>query len=70
MCPAAGSLTVMISNCSRRCLPLVRTNPRNGRLALYIGVLASHALSMPGEPGRQLVNYLIVYIGQQCFAHS
>ena len=50
--------------------PLVRTNPRTGRQALYLGMFASHVLGMAEEPGRQLVQQLLAYIGQPRFVHS
>ncbi len=50
--------------------PLVRANARTGRQALYLGVFASHALGMPQEQGRQLVQELLAYIAQPRFVHS
>lgn len=50
--------------------PLVRTNARTGRKALYLGVHSSHAVGMPEEEGRRLVKELFEYIAQPQFVYS
>ncbi len=40
-------------------LRVVRTNPRNGRRALYLGSHASHIEGMPLEQGRKLLHELL-----------
>ncbi len=50
--------------------PLVRTNARTGRKALYLGVHSSHAVGMPEQEGRALVKELFAHIAQPQFVYS
>ena len=49
--------------------PLVRTNPVNGRKALFLGAHASHIESMPIEEGRALLKELLDHVTQPQFRY-
>jgi alpha-ketoglutarate-dependent 2,4-dichlorophenoxyacetate dioxygenase len=50
---------------------LVRTNPVNGRKAIYIGAHASHIVGWPVDEGRALIKELTGFATQErfCYAH-
>jgi alpha-ketoglutarate-dependent 2,4-dichlorophenoxyacetate dioxygenase len=48
---------------------LVRTNPVNGRKALYVGSHASHIRGMPEEEGRALIKELLEFATQEQFTY-
>jgi len=52
--------------------PLVRTNPVNGRKALFLGAHASHIEGMPMEEGRALLKQLLEHVTQPefCYRHE
>jgi alpha-ketoglutarate-dependent 2,4-dichlorophenoxyacetate dioxygenase len=52
--------------------PLVRTNPVNGRKALFLGAHASHIVGMPVEGGRALLKELLDHVTQPqfCYRHE
>src|SRR2546425_2726867 len=52
--------------------PLVRTNPVNGRRALFLGAHASHVVGMPVEDGRRLLKQLLDHMTQPrfCYRHE
>jgi alpha-ketoglutarate-dependent 2,4-dichlorophenoxyacetate dioxygenase len=49
--------------------PLVRTNPVNGRKALFLGAHASHIVGMPVEEGRALLKELLEHVTQPEFRY-
>jgi len=49
--------------------PLVRTNPVNGRQALFLGAHASHIEGMPVEEGRALLKELLDHVTQPQFRY-
>ena len=49
--------------------PLVRTNPVNGRPALFLGAHASHIEGMPIEDGRALLKELLDHVTQPQFRY-
>jgi len=49
--------------------PLVRTNPVNGREALFLGAHASHIEGMPIEDGRALLKELLDHVTQPRFRY-
>jgi alpha-ketoglutarate-dependent 2,4-dichlorophenoxyacetate dioxygenase len=49
--------------------PLVRTNPVNGRRALFLGAHASHIVGMPVEDGRALLKALLDHVTQPEFRY-
>ena len=49
--------------------PLVRTNPVNGRQALFLGAHASHIEGMPIEEGRALLKALLDHVTQPQFRY-
>ncbi len=49
--------------------PLVRTNPVNGRPALFLGAHASHIEGMPIEEGRALLKALLDHVTQPQFRY-
>jgi alpha-ketoglutarate-dependent 2,4-dichlorophenoxyacetate dioxygenase len=51
---------------------VVRTNPVNGRKALFLGAHASHILGMPVEDGRALLKELLEHVTQPefCYRHE
>jgi alpha-ketoglutarate-dependent 2,4-dichlorophenoxyacetate dioxygenase len=52
--------------------PLVRTNPVNGRPALFLGAHASHIVGLPLEEGRTLLKELLEHVTQPrfCYRHE
>jgi alpha-ketoglutarate-dependent 2,4-dichlorophenoxyacetate dioxygenase len=52
--------------------PIVRTNPANGRRALFLGAHASHVEGMPVEEGRALLKELQAHVTQPqfCYRHA
>ena len=52
--------------------PVVRTNPVNGRKALFLGAHASHILGLPVEEGRALLKQLLEHVTQPefCYRHD
>jgi len=52
--------------------PVVRTNPTNGRKALFLGAHASHIEGMPVEDGRALIKMLQDHATQPqfCYRHE
>jgi alpha-ketoglutarate-dependent 2,4-dichlorophenoxyacetate dioxygenase len=48
---------------------LVRTNPVNGRKALYVGSHASHIVGMPEEEGRTILQLLLAFATQPELVH-
>ena len=52
--------------------PLVRTNPANGRKALFLGAHASHIDGMPLDEGRALLKELLAHVSQPefCYRHE
>jgi alpha-ketoglutarate-dependent 2,4-dichlorophenoxyacetate dioxygenase len=50
--------------------PLVRTNRRTGRKALYLASHASHVIGMPLEEGRALIDELTAFATQPRFVHA
>ena len=52
--------------------PLVRTNPVNGRKALFLGAHASHIVGMPLEDGRALLKELLEHVMRPefCYRHE
>ncbi len=50
--------------------PLVRTNPVNGRKALFAGAHASHVIGWPRPRGTELVEELNAFAGQPRFVYS
>ncbi len=52
--------------------PVVRTNPVNGRKALFLGAHASHIVGMPVEDGRALLKELLDHVTQPefCYRHE
>ena len=49
---------------------LVRTNPVNGRKALFVGAHASHIVGWPVEEGRRLLKELLAFATQPQFCYS
>jgi alpha-ketoglutarate-dependent 2,4-dichlorophenoxyacetate dioxygenase len=49
--------------------PLVRTNPVNGRRALFLGAHASHVDGVPLEEGRALLQTLLDHVTQPEFRY-
>ena len=49
--------------------PLVRTNPVNGRKALFLGAHASHIVGLPVEEGRALLKELLEHVTQPEFRY-
>jgi alpha-ketoglutarate-dependent 2,4-dichlorophenoxyacetate dioxygenase len=54
------------------CHPIVRTNPVNGRRALFLGAHASHVEGLPLEEGRALLKALQAHVTQPefCYRHA
>jgi alpha-ketoglutarate-dependent 2,4-dichlorophenoxyacetate dioxygenase len=50
--------------------PLVRTNPRTGRKALYLASHASHVIGMPVDEGRALIEELTAHATQPRYVHA
>jgi alpha-ketoglutarate-dependent 2,4-dichlorophenoxyacetate dioxygenase len=50
--------------------PLVRTNPVNGRKALFLGAHASHVDGRPVEEGRAFLKELLAHVTQPEFCYS
>jgi alpha-ketoglutarate-dependent 2,4-dichlorophenoxyacetate dioxygenase len=50
--------------------PLVRTNPVNGRKALYVGSHAQEIVGMPPEEGAKLIDELTAFCTQPQFVYS
>jgi alpha-ketoglutarate-dependent 2,4-dichlorophenoxyacetate dioxygenase len=52
--------------------PLVRTNPVNGRRALFLGAHASHIVGLPMDEGRMLLKALLDHVTQPqfCYRHE
>ena len=52
--------------------PLVRTNPANGRKALFLGAHASHIVGLRIEEGRMLLKELLDHVTQPqfCYRHE
>ncbi len=50
--------------------PLVRTNPVNGRKALYVGAHAQEITDMPPEEGARLIDELTSYCTQPKYVYS
>jgi alpha-ketoglutarate-dependent 2,4-dichlorophenoxyacetate dioxygenase len=52
--------------------PVVRTNPVNGRRALFLGAHASHIEGMPVEDGRALLKELLEHVTRPefCYRHE
>jgi len=52
--------------------PLVRTNPANGKKALFLGAHASHIVGMPVDEGRALLKQLLDHMTQPqfCYRHD
>jgi alpha-ketoglutarate-dependent 2,4-dichlorophenoxyacetate dioxygenase len=52
--------------------PLVRSNPVNGRRALFLGAHASHVEGLPLEEGRALLRALLAHVTQPefCYRHE
>ena len=48
---------------------IIRTNPVNGRKALYVGSHASHIRGMPEEEGRALLKELLDFATQEQFTY-
>jgi alpha-ketoglutarate-dependent 2,4-dichlorophenoxyacetate dioxygenase len=48
---------------------IIRTNPKNGRKALYVGSHASHFVGMPEEEGRALLKELLDFATQEKFTY-
>jgi alpha-ketoglutarate-dependent 2,4-dichlorophenoxyacetate dioxygenase len=49
--------------------PLVRTNPVNGRRALFLGAHASHLVGLPVDEGRALLTTLLGHVTQPAFCY-
>jgi alpha-ketoglutarate-dependent 2,4-dichlorophenoxyacetate dioxygenase len=50
--------------------PLIRTNPVNGRKALYVGSHAQEIVGMPRQEGRKLLDELTAFCTQPQFVYS
>ena len=50
--------------------PLIRTNPVNGRKALYVGAHAQEIVGMPPQEGRRLLDELTAFCTQPQFVYS
>ena len=50
--------------------PLIRTNPVNGRKALYVGAHAQEIVGMPRQEGRRMLDELTEYCTQPQFVYS
>jgi alpha-ketoglutarate-dependent 2,4-dichlorophenoxyacetate dioxygenase len=50
--------------------PLIRTNPVNGRKALYVGAHAQEIVGMPPEQGRRILDELTAFCTQPQFVYS
>ena len=50
--------------------PLIRTNPVNGRKALYVGSHAQEIVGMPVEDGRRILEELTAFCTQPQFVYS
>jgi len=50
--------------------PLVRTNPVNGRKALYVGAHAQEIVGMPPREGRRILDELTAFCTQPQFIYS
>lgn len=48
---------------------IIRSNPKNGRKALYVGSHASHIRDMPEEEGLALLNELLEFATQEHFTY-
>lgn len=48
---------------------IIRSNPKNGRKALYVGSHASHIRDMPEEEGHALLNELLEFATQEHFTY-
>jgi len=50
--------------------PLIRTNPVNGRKALYVGAHAQEIVGMPAKEGRKILDELTAFCTQAQFVYS
>ena len=50
--------------------PLIRTNPVNGRKALYVGAHAQEIVGMPPQEGRRILEELTAFCTQPKFVYS
>jgi alpha-ketoglutarate-dependent 2,4-dichlorophenoxyacetate dioxygenase len=50
--------------------PLIRTNPVNGRKALYVGAHAQEIVGMPPKEGRRILDELTAFCTQPQFVYS
>jgi len=50
--------------------PLIRTNPVNGRKALYVGAHAQEIVGMPPQEGRRILDELTAFCTQPQFVYS
>jgi alpha-ketoglutarate-dependent 2,4-dichlorophenoxyacetate dioxygenase len=50
--------------------PLIRTNPVNGRKALYVGAHAQEIVGMPPREGRRILDELTAFCTQPQFVYS
>ena len=50
--------------------PLIRTNPVNGRKALYVGAHAQEIIGMPTEDGAKLLDELTAFCTQPKYFYS
>jgi len=50
--------------------PLIRTNPANGRKALYVGAHAQEIVGMPQKEGRRMLDELTAFCTQPQFVYS
>jgi len=50
--------------------PLIRTNPVNGRKALYVGAHAQEIVGMPPREGRRILDELSAFCTQPQFVYS
>ncbi len=50
--------------------PLIRTNPVNGRKALYVGAHAQEIIGMPTQEGRTILDELTAFCTQPPFVYS
>jgi alpha-ketoglutarate-dependent 2,4-dichlorophenoxyacetate dioxygenase len=50
--------------------PLIRTNPVNGRKALYVGAHAQAIVGMPSKEGRKMLDELTAFCTQPQFVYS
>jgi alpha-ketoglutarate-dependent 2,4-dichlorophenoxyacetate dioxygenase len=50
--------------------PMIRTNPANGRKALYVGCHAQEIVGMPPDEGRRILDELTAFCTQPQFVYS